>query len=109
MWRSQHLQNHEDAAATEVPVQSAPAQGGRECLLKSVPALRNVAVVSIIFYVICGILSMQLFMGKFHYCSSDLCCVSTNGTDHCSQVLTKQRVWDTREPLTGWLRGRTRG
>lgn len=59
-------------------------------LLKSVPALGNVAVVSIIFYVICGILSMQLFMGKFHYCSSDLCCVSTNGTDHCSQVLTKQ-------------------
>ncbi len=61
-----------------------------KALLNSVPALGNVAVVSIIFYIICGILSMQLFMGKFHYCSADLCCTGANATQQtCNQVLTK--------------------
>ncbi|QDZ24407.1 ion transport protein [Chloropicon primus] len=70
-------------------------------LLKSVPALGNVAVISIIFYAICGILSMQLFMGKFHYCSSDLCCTASgNGTEHCSQVLTKYNCVGYAESAT---------
>ena len=62
-----------------------------KALLKSIPALGNVAVVSIIFYAICGILSMQLFMGKVHYCNSDLCCSAVNNTKtpQCKEVLTK--------------------
>ena len=53
-------------------------------LMKSIPALWNVIVVSLILWMICGILSMQLFMGRFHYCDSDVCCntlTSSNGTE----------------------------
>lgn len=38
-------------------------------LFKSIPELGNVFVVSLLFWLIFGILGMQLFMGKFVSCS----------------------------------------
>lgn len=38
-------------------------------LLRSIPSIANVLIVCLLFFVVFGILGVQLFGGKFHYCN----------------------------------------
>jgi hypothetical protein len=40
-----------------------------DSLLKAIPSLVNVMMISLLFYIIFGILSIQLFKGAFGYCN----------------------------------------
>lgn len=42
-------------------------------MFASLPGLWNVLIVSLLFWLVFGILGMQLFLGKFFYCDHDRC------------------------------------
>ena len=66
-------------------------------MLKSIPSLINVLLISLLFYLVFGILSVQLFKGTYGRCNDD----SVDNKSQCTGTYVNEvgetvpRVWDT--------------
>jgi len=65
-------------------------------MFASLPGLWNVTIVSLLFWIVFGILGMQLFLGTFFYCDNPTCCAPLdNSTTSLNYQTCSSEFWES--------------